>query len=337
MKHFRIPIFIPHLSCPFTCSFCNQRKISGVQKAPEPKDISNIIRRYLKTFPTNVEKQVEIAFFGGSFTAIPLKEQEVYLKEAFYFVENNFVDGIRISTRPDFINEEILTLLKRYKVTTVELGVQSLDNEVLKASKRGYLDKAVYEAAKLLKQEGFLLGLQMMIGLPEDSFEKSLQTAKGFAKLGADFVRIYPTLVIKDTDLETLFLKGEYKPLKMNEAVLQSAKLLEFFEQRQIKVIRLGLHPSKELLNKEGYLAGPFHPSFREFVESEIWHKKFLEFFKSEEKGSNNVEIFVAEKQINYAIGFQSKNRNSLKQSFKKIAFKVDPKLLGRDFYVHFY
>ena len=195
MKYYNIPIFVPHEGCPFDCIFCNQRKITGSDTSITKSEISKIIEEHLKTLP-ECERYVEAAFFGGSFTGISKEKQGEFLEEARKFIESGDIDGIRLSTRPDYISEEILDRLLRYGVTTIELGVQSMDDEVLTASNRGHTAKTVEEAVRLIRKYPFRLGLQMMTGLPCDSFKKSLETADKIIAQKPDFVRIYPTLVL---------------------------------------------------------------------------------------------------------------------------------------------
>jgi len=217
MKTYNIPIFVPHRGCPFDCVFCNQKRITGTQKEVTADDVHNIIGEYLKTLPSK-NRRIEAAFFGGSFTGIPINEQSELLAAANEYLKKGDIDGIRLSTRPDYIDKEILDNLLKYGVTTIELGVQSMDDSVLKSSNRGHTRKDVINAVKLIKEYPFTLGLQMMTGLPGDTDEKSLYTADEIIKLKPDIVRIYPTLTIKDTFLEKMYLTGKYKPQSVDEA-----------------------------------------------------------------------------------------------------------------------
>ncbi len=190
-KHYNIPIFIPELACPFQCVFCNQEKISGQQRIPDEKEIEQIIKEHLSSF-RRTDRVVEVGFFGGSFTGIPIEEQEQYLRIVQPYIDQGEVNGIRLSTRPDYIDEEILNVLKKYRVTTIELGAQSMDDDVLKKSFRGHTAKQTEQAAKMILENGFELGLQMMIGLPGDTLEKSIKTATKIIEYGASNTRIYP-------------------------------------------------------------------------------------------------------------------------------------------------
>jgi histone acetyltransferase (RNA polymerase elongator complex component) len=327
-KHFNIPVFIPELACPFQCIYCNQRKISGCIKIPTPEEINKIIDVRLRTIPGE-GAEIEVAFFGGNFTGLNLKEQEVYLKIVQPYIQAGKVSCIRVSTRPDYINREVLKLLKKYNVNTIELGAQSMDNEVLRRVERGHTSEDTIEAAKMIKEEGFSLGLQMMIGLPGDSLQKSIYTANKITELKADNTRIYPVLVIKGTKLEELYRTGEFKPLPLDEAVTWSKELLKIFEESNVTVIRIGLHPSEGLLSGEELVAGPFHPSFRELVLTELWHD-LLEPLHS--KPSDCIEIVVAPDQLNYAIGHKGKNKTLLLKYFKSVKFKSSDQLNGRHF-----
>lgn len=316
MRHYNIPVFIPELACPNRCIYCNQRHISG-QLEPVPTDqVVAIIEQHLKTFQQPCE--VELAFFGGSFTGIEIELQELYLKTVQPYIERGLIEGIRLSTRPDYINAEILNLLKRYNVKTIELGAQSLCDEVLQYCERGHSVKDVENASRLIKSYGFELGLQMMIGLPLDSIKRSVETANKIVELGADNTRIYPTLVIPNTKLAELYKDGLYQPLDMETAVKWSAEVYKVFAKAGVKILRVGLHPSEGLIKGTDMLAGPFHVSFRELVLSRLW----LDYLVS--LPEDVIEVVVNPKDINYAIGYKSSNLNALKQIGRKITFIQD-------------
>ncbi len=227
VRHFTIPVFIPEAACPNQCVFCNQHRIAGAACAPSIDEVIAKVDEHLLTIP--VGSEVEIGFFGGNFTGIPVDEQKAYLASVQNHIVSGRVTGIRISTRPDYISRDILHMLKQYHVTTIELGAQSLDEEVLKLAGRGHSVTQVHEASKMIRENGFSLGLQMMIGLPGDSAEKSIFTAQEIIRLGAECSRIYPTLVIKDTELEQLFIKGKYTPLSLGEAISRVADIVPLF------------------------------------------------------------------------------------------------------------
>ncbi len=319
--HYNIPIFIPELACPHQCVFCNQEKISGAESVPKPEDIKHIINKHLSTIPEN--RHVEIAFFGGSFSGIPLNMQEQYLKRANYFIKNNKVSCIRFSTRPDYINKEVLELSKRYNVQTIELGAQSTDDFVLKKSGRGHSFEQIKKASDLIIKNDIKLGLQMMIGLPGDTREKSLKTANDIVLLKADNTRIYPTLVIKGTALEKMYNEGKYEALSLDEAVDRSKDIVKIFENANVKIIRTGLHPSEELSYDKSLLAGPYHPSFKELVLTEIWS----DIIDKEIGDLNNKELIIRvnTKQLNYAVGYKGKNKNLLISKGNKVKFVADP------------
>ncbi len=271
MKKGNISIFVPHEGCPCACSFCNQKTITGAQTSPNAQDVINAVNTALK----RKGYEYEIAFFGGSFTAIERDYMLELLGAARQFVEKGQVKGIRISTRPDCIDKDILDLLKEYGVTSIELGAQSMDDEVLLANRRGHNAQSVVDASELIKSYGFELGLQMMTGLYKDTTEKAIETAKKIIALSPDTVRIYPTVVLKGTYLAQLYLSEEYKPLNPDDSAELCAQLVPMFEEAGIKIIRLGLHSSKDI--KDNMLAGGFHDSFGELVKSRIMVNKILE------------------------------------------------------------
>jgi histone acetyltransferase (RNA polymerase elongator complex component) len=277
---------------------------------------------------------VEIAFFGGNFTGLPQNEQEAYLKAAAKWVEAGKINGIRISTRPDYINGQVLGLLKSYGVISVELGAQSLDEDVLRLAGRGHSAKHVEEASKMMLDAGFVLGLQMMIGLPGDTLEKNMHTARRIAELGASETRIYPTLVIRGTQLEQMYLEGSYQPLSLDETIDRCKQLLLFFEDRKVKVLRLGLHPSEGLNQGPDLVAGPFHPALKELVTTAIWKEIFRETVKN--KKENCLILTVAPKELNAAIGHKAANKKSLLKHFEKVEFKTNTNLTGRAFHADY-
>ena len=303
MKHFNIPIFITHYGCPNMCVFCNQNKITGRETDVDPSEISAIIEKNLKTLPIDGRK--EVAFFGGTFTAISLPLQRRFLYEVKKYIDKGLIDGIRLSTRPDNINREILELLKEMGVTTIELGVQSLDNKVLELSERGYKKEEVERASNLIKEYGINLGIQVMPGLPGSSFEKDLETIERVIELHPDLVRIYPTLVIKDTKLENMYMAGEYRPLTMEEAIKLTAVLLSKLELNDIKVIRVGLQPSDDIRADGVVIDGPFHPAFRELVESEIYRSFFDNIFSKDRK----IFVEVNKYDVSRAVGIGKSNK----------------------------
>lgn len=303
-KHANISIFVPHIGCPNRCSFCDQRSITGSCKAPNANDVISAVETAANSKGYN-PKTTEIAFFGGSFTAINRNYMLGLLQAAYSFVENGTVSGIRISTRPDAIDTEILSILKAYGVTAIELGAQSMNDDVLRLNNRGHCSEDIVKASNMIKNAGFELGLQMMTGLYGDSDETALETARKIAQIAPKTVRIYPTIVLKKTDLAVLYLDKKYEPQSLDSAVLLSAKLLKFFEEKGIKVIRLGLHS----IEKNSYLAGPWHPAFSELCYSQIYFENALLVLS--DKGNYN--IYVNDKEISKMIGQNRSNIDKLK------------------------
>jgi len=334
VKHFTIPIFIPELACPFQCVFCDQRKISGSLKAPCVEEVEETIKEYLQTIPKD-DSQIEIGFFGGNFTGIPKDEQTAFLEVAQKYVDSKQVHSIRLSTRPDYISNDVLSYLKGFSVKTIELGAQSMDETVLIQSGRGHSVQDVIDSSKMIQEAGFRLGLQMMLGLPADTQEKSLETAKQIIALNPKDVRIYPTLVIKGTDLAELFHNTKYKPLSIQEAVEWTKPIYSLFDEAKINIIRVGLHPSEELTDHKSLLAGPFHQSFRELVLTELWRDRLNE--KLEFSKSKSVIIYVAASQLNYAVGYKSSNKRMLEKRFEAVKIKIDQKLINYSFYADSY
>lgn len=278
MKNKIIPIFVPHQGCPNDCVFCNQVKITGVSTDVTGGDVDRIIKEYLETMDDDSNK--EVAFFGGSFTAIDIDKQIELLSVAKKYKDTGKIQDIRLSTRPDCINDEILTIHRKYSTSIIELGVQSMDLEVLKLSNRGHDSECVYKSSKLIRDYGFKLGLQLMTGLPGDDESKSLNTAREFIKIHPDIVRIYPTLTIRDSELEKMYNDGQYKPQTLDEAIDIVKKLIVMFESNEIQVIRVGLQATDEL-SDGSIVDGPFHPAFGEMVESRMI-RDFIELFLKE-------------------------------------------------------
>lgn len=257
-----IPIFVPHEGCPNDCAFCNQRTISGKSMAPTIEEARHTIEEYLSDGKT----AEQIAFFGGSFTGIDVKKQNEYLSLAQEYIRNGLVKSIRISTRPDYIDVDTVQRLISYGVNNIELGAQSMDEEVLYLAKRGHSSKDVERAAEIINESGAVLGLQMMTGLPSDTYEKCLYTARRFKELGSKETRIYPAVVLRGTYLQKMLEKGEYTPQSVEDAVEISAKLYQFFTQNGITVLRIGLPDGEDL--RKNYIAGAYHPSLGEMVIS---------------------------------------------------------------------
>lgn len=313
MKKRIIPIFVPHKGCPHDCIFCNQKKITGVSTDVTSEDARDIIEECLKTL--DKDASVEIAFFGGSFTAIDVEIQKSLLSVAKEYVEKGLVQDIRMSTRPDCIDETILEMLKEYKTSIIELGVQSLDEKVLIESIRGHQSEIVYKSSKLIKDSGIKLGLQMMVGLPEDTEEKCISTARKFIELEPDCVRIYPTLVVKETGLEKLMQQSKYVPFTLAESINIVKKLLVLFYINDINVIRVGLQATDDIQMGKAVLAGPYHPAFRELVESEMI-KDYLESILLQNKKTKHLIVNSNKRNISKIIGNQKTNIEYMKNTF---------------------
>jgi len=327
-QNYTIPIFIPEKACPFRCIYCNQYSIANKVKSPSINEVKETIEKYLKTFPAHGIKR--LGFFGGSFTGMCIEEQNEYLNVVLPYVESDEIKSIVLSTRPDYISEEILDNLKKYKVETIELGTQSLDEEVLTKSGRGHSVSDVKNATALILKKEFKLGLQMMIGLPGDSFEKSMKTAQGIIELGAHCTRIYPTLVIKDTLLETIYKSGEYAPLPLEQAVEWCKHLMKLFVKNNVTILRMGLHPSEGLFTGNSLIAGPFHVSFKELVLTAIWS----DILKTPMVGEK-LTIEVSPKSINAAIGYKSVNKKALLKQFRFVSFKINNNLADNEFNIY--
>lgn len=307
-KEYIIPIFIPFLGCPHDCAFCNQVKITNYKDNINKENTIRQINQYLSYFPKN-ENLKEIAFFGGSFTGLDEKVMISYLEIALNYKKKGIIDRIRLSTRPDYINNSILDILKKYEVDVIELGIQSLDNEILNANERGHSKEDSIRASKLIKDYGFKLGHQIMPGLYKDSFDKAIKTGLESIKMNPDMVRIYPTLVIKDTKLEKLYEEGLYKPLSLDEAIEISSRLYMIYSYKKIPVIRIGLQPTENINEKKDVIAGPFHPSIRQLVETNI-HKIYLEELINKYRLKNKIKIHISNREISIIAGNKKANKN---------------------------
>ena len=313
-RHVNIPIFIPHLGCPNQCVFCNQRTISGVTSF-NPESVVEIIEEALKTIGD--ECDVEIAFFGGSFTGIEPELMTNLLQIAHRYVLSHKVSGIRCSTRPDYINESVLEKLKAYGVKVIELGLQSVDEDVLILTKRGHDFSSEKTACKLICEKGFQLVGQMMIGLPGSSAESEAKTADFIISSGAVAARIYPTVVFRETELCTMAESGIYQPLCDEEAVLRSALVMKKFIDAGVEVIRIGLCASENLTDDRTYYAGPNHPALGELVENEIYYMIIRDNLrKMDIKPGSAVRIFVSCGALSKAIGQKKRNKLRLTQEF---------------------
>lgn len=265
-KRLIIPVFIPFGGCPHRCVFCDQKGITGEERMPALKEVADTVEACLATWKGSGEK--EIAFYGGSFTALPEKVQADYLGAAYGYVSEGRVDSVRVSTRPDRVDAPAVERLKSYGVGTVELGAQSMSDEVLKASGRGHTAADTASAVRLIKAGGLRVGLQFMPGLPGDDKNTVLRTAGEIIALKPDFVRVYPTLVLKNTPLAGMYLSGSYTPWTLEDMVDVCSMVYNLLMDAGVPVIRMGLQPTADL--ERNLLAGPYHPSFRQLVEGRL-------------------------------------------------------------------
>ncbi len=301
--HGNISIFVPHIGCKNRCSFCNQNVVTGEIRVPTAEDVNDAVREAV-SHPNYKAENTEIAFFGGSFTKIDKSLMLELLSAAYPFVSKKMVSGIRISTRPDGIDEEILAILKSFGVTAIELGCQSMDDEVLRLNFRGHTEDDVFKAANLIKKWGFSLGLQMMTGLYGDTDNKALETLEKIVSIEPDTLRIYPTIVLKNTYLEKLYKEGSYLPQTVESAAKLVSKLLLRLEKTDIKVIRVGLHS----VDKEGFVAGPWHPAFGEISESFVLREKLFKILKERQIPKGEIKVFVPKGSLSKMIGQKKSN-----------------------------
>ena len=310
MGHANISVFVPHIGCPNQCSFCNQRSISGQQSAPTPQQISQLCKEAIRLRQGNL-KDTQLAFFGGSFTAIEPEYMTSLLKAAKPYIGEGGFSGIRISTRPDAISKGILEFLKEYGVNAVELGIQSMSDRVLAANRRGHTAQDTVAAAKMIQDAGIEFGAQMMTGLYQSSAQEDRNTARAIAALSPTTVRIYPTVVLEGTALAEYYRAGLYQQPSLEESVALCGELLEFFENRGVRVIRLGLHAQQSL--EQAMIAGPYHPAFRELCEGEVYLRQAVQQTERFEAGKA-LNLFVHPKSLSKMAGQNRRNLEKLKQ-----------------------
>lgn len=311
MSHSNISVFIPHKGCPNCCSFCNQRTISSTAEPPGSEKVKKMLEDACPKLQN--PSDTEIAFFGGSFTAVERSYMISLLEAAQPFLDEYGLAGIRVSTRPDKIDREVLDILKKYGVTAIELGAQSMRNEILSMNDRGHTAEDVRNASRLIKEYGFELGLQMMTGLYGASPEDDSFTANELIRLKPDTVRIYPTVILGGTRLADLYQSGVYKPIPFDEEAELCADIMQRFEDNGIRVIRLGLHASEEVEGQA--VGGYYHPAMREICLGIIFRKKIENALA--EKG--RYKIYVAPKAVSMAIGQKKCNT----EYFKKLGYDV--------------
>ena len=337
MKHINIPIFVPHAGCPHDCVFCNQKKITG----KDSFDIS-LVEREIEAALSTVDfsnSYVEIAFFGGSFTGIDRKLMLSLLEISDKFVNIGKVSGVRCSTRPDYIDNEILSILKEHHVKTIEIGVQSMNDRVLELSERGHSAADTERACRLIVESGFELVGQMMTGLPSSTLEDELETARKICALGASAARIYPTVVFWDTALYTLQISGKYIPLSIDEAVKRSADIIDIFVSAGVDILRVGLCENEGLHLDKGIYSGAFHPALGEMCFSEYYFKKIVGTLSSVEIPDNSiVEIYSDPSSLSKAVGYKRMNINRLRKLYpgRKFRFHTDKELMRYEIEISF-
>jgi histone acetyltransferase (RNA polymerase elongator complex component) len=323
-KPFIIPIFLPHAGCPHRCVFCDQSSITGVRSMRSQKDVCNQIEAFLR-FKTARRNRIQIAFFGGNFLGMPPDEIERLMAVAAEYIRTGRVNSIRFSTRPDTIDHQRLHLIKNFPVATIELGVQSMDERVLSTTKRGHSALETETAIGSLKELDYEIGVQLMVGLPGDTPERSIASAQRIARLKPDFIRIYPTVVLAGSPLAAWYRKGDYVPLNMEKAVSHTKKLYLLFKNENIPVIRMGLQATVDLENGSTILAGPYHPAFGHQVYAEVFLDMAVAALESENSIEDPVALRVHPRSISKMKGLKNKNIHILKEKFKLKSIEVIP------------
>lgn len=323
-EHITIPVFIPHRGCPHTCVFCDQWGATSQTHIPRPEDIGELVRLYTASIKPTV-RRVELAFFGGSFTGMDLAVQEAYLSAAAVFYKNNIIHGIRLSTRPDYLSDDILELLARYPVSTIEIGCQSFDDRVLSAARRGHTVDDIYGAVSRVRAHGISFVLQLMPGLPLDSRALSMESARAAADLAPSGVRLYPAVILGGTGLDRLYAEKTYRPLSLAEAVDLCSDMYSLFKSRDIPVLRMGIHPFSEARTSE-IIAGPYHPSFGFFVKSHYRRKQMMD--RTDLFGpyrGKDIMLFLPRENSEEYIGYKKDNMRYLESHFglKSIVYAV--------------
>ncbi len=328
-KYFIIPVFIPHAGCPNQCVFCNQNTVTGEKRdIPSPEEIHNNIDRFLN-YKGEKRDRVQIGFYGGNFLGLKSDIIKHLLSVATGYITNGLVDSIRFSTRPDTIDDNRLDIAESFPVSTIELGVQSMDDGVLAASKRGHTSSDTIKAVSLIKKRNFTTGLQMMIGLPGDDEKTSIDTARRISELSPDFVRIYPTVVLAGSALAVLHKKGKFLPLTLEEGVSITKKVYLVFREKNIRVIRMGLQATEDLREGTSILAGPYHPAFGQLVYSEIFLDNIIGALQSESSISEEISIRVHPNSVSKLRGLKNGNIDKIKNMFgiKTVRVAPDPNL----------
>ena len=335
-KHAIIPVFIPHKGCPHACVFCNQNAITARTADVTPEDVRRTAEEWLSTLEGRGLEQIELSFFGGSFTGIPLEQKSALLAVAKEYKDAGRIDKIHLSTRPDYINEEILDNLKRFGADVIELGVQSFDPDVLELSERGHSAEDVYMACDLIKSYGcFTLGIQLMIGLPGDSYEKCMESVKRTIEIGPDIARLYPTVIISGTKLCRMYEEGEYAPFSQEEMIRTTTDMYKELTGAGINVIRVGLKASA-LINDSGYsrvVGDTYHPAFRQLVEGRIARDEVAESLKAIANTgySGPLALSAGPEKFAAVIGHKAENRKYFGAEFPMfdIMYTEDPSIEG--------
>lgn len=315
MKHANVSIFVPDAGCPHRCSFCNQKTISGALQMPTHREIEETLQTAIRSGAD--PKTTEIAFFGGSFTCIDRVQMETLLQQAAAYVRAGHFSGIRISTRPDGIDEDVLSCLKTYGVTAIELGCQSMDDTVLRLNERGHTADDTVRACRLIHDFGFSLGVQMMTGLPGDTAETAVATARQLLALRPDTARIYPAVVLAGTRLAEWYRAGLYRAQTLDEAVALCSRLLLLFEENGVRVIRLGLHSGGNV--EDGFLAGPYHPAFRELCDNRIYLTRAKALLQALPHGDYTLNVGAA--YLSQALGQKKSNLLQLENAGYRVRF----------------
>lgn len=324
-RPFIIPIFLPHAGCPHQCVFCNQTSITGAQRdSVSPEKVERQIHEFLK-YKGNDHRPVQVAFYGGNFLGLEKEYIKRLLDVSAKFEKNKEIDAIRFSTRPDTIDHDRIEIIKNYPITTVEIGVQSMDDRVLAMVKRGHSASDTQRAVALLKDRHYQIGLQMMVGLPEEDEAGSLSTAYRIGELEPDFVRIYPTIVLKNSLLARWYENGTYRPWSLERSIAHVKTLYMFFKKKNIPVIRMGLQASEDLDSGDAVLAGPYHPAFGHLVHSKIFLDMAAEIMEHKSVSQDTVIIKVHPKSISKMRGMKNSNVEILKKRFQLTSLQIVP------------
>lgn len=331
-RPFIIPIFLPHAGCPHQCVFCNQTSITGLRRdIVSPENVERQILEFLE-YKGNDRRPVQVAFYGGNFLGLEEDYIERLLNVSTKFVKNKEIDAIRFSTRPDTIDHDRIEIIKNYPVTTVEIGAQSMDDRVLAMTRRGHSVSDTQQAVALLKDRHYQIGLQMMVGLPEEDEAGSLSTAYRIGELEPDFVRIYPTIVLKNSLLARWYENGTYRPWSLERSIAHVKTLYLFFKKKNIPVIRMGLQASEDLDSSAAVLAGPYHPAFGHLVHSEIFLDMATAILEKKKVFHDKITLNVHPHSISKMRGLKNKNVNALKKRFQLKSLKIVPDpSLGED------